>query len=116
MKEEWRAIKGYENLYEVSSLGRVRSLDRIIQQKSRWSNAFYSRKFKGRILSLAIGTSGYYAVSLSKAGTGSRMYDVHRLLASAFLEKTNESFEVCHYDGNKLNNSLKNLRWEQPQR
>lgn len=79
MEESWKPVVGYEGLYEVSDLGRVRSLDRVVKGKrnSKWER-------KGRILQQVNRGNGYYAVCLHKSGT-QKMHHVHRLVAVAFI-------------------------------
>jgi len=103
--EIWKSISGYEGLYEVSSLGRVRSLDRLVD-----SSQGYKAKRSGRILKLGVNTSGYYHVALSYGG-GIVMYRVSRLVAAAFIENPEPIFynEVNHKDGIKFNNTVGNL-------
>ena len=104
MKEEWRAIKGYENLYEVSNLGRVRSLERYVKSKTG------TRIVKERILKPVNVGSGYLGVGLYKEGKVRIIY-VHRLVAQAFIPNPNNLPEVNHKDENKTNNRVENLEW-----
>ena len=93
-EEIWRTIKGYENIYEVSDKGRVRSL-----------------KFgKERILKPQIATNGYLQVSLCKNGEMKRCL-VHRLVSQTFIPNPDNLPEVNHKDENKENNSVHNLEW-----
>lgn len=94
MEEEWRPVKGYEGLYEVSNMGRVKSLH-------------YG---KSRILKQITNTNGYMAVDLHKDGTRSPKR-VHRLVATAFIPNPHNKPEVNHKDGNKKNNTVDNLEW-----
>lgn len=99
MIEEWRDIKGFEGVYQVSNMGRVRSLDHITGGK-HW---------RGKILSTAV-TAGYPIVKLSK-GSEKHPRRVHRLVAEAFLDNPENLPEVNHIDGNKNNNRMDNLEW-----
>ena len=101
MIEEWRTIVGYEGQYEVSSYGRVRSLDRYDKMNRFW---------KGRILNLHTGTGGYLFVGLSSNGN-EKNYLVHRLVAQAFIPNPNNLPQVNHKDENKANNAAENLEW-----
>lgn len=105
MNEIWRAVSGYENYYEVSNLGRVRSVDReFIDKIGR------RQRRKSTILKQNTGNTGYLAVSLSKNGN-IKLFTAHRLVALAFLELDEFRNEVNHRDGNKLNNHIENLEW-----
>lgn len=103
--EEWRAVADYEGMYEVSSLGRVRSLDRY-----RVGDHGARTRVAGRILSQRSGNSGYLTVWLSKDAQ-KRAHSVHRLVAVAFLPGDATRVEVNHIDGIKLNNAVANLEW-----
>ena len=106
MNEIWKDIEGYEGLYQVSNLGRVRSLNRITNGK------FGNRSLclrKGRILKPRK-ISLYTGVYLSKNGHV-KNYTIHRLVAQAFIPNPQNKLEVNHIDGNKLNNKVDNLEW-----
>lgn len=100
-EEVWLPIAGYEGLYEVSSLGKVRSMDRIDA---------LGRERLGRELVPWI-ENGYRKVSLSKDGAVERVH-VYRLVANAFIGRRGPGEEVCHNDGNPLNDSATNLRYD----
>lgn len=100
MKEIWKEVKGYEGLYEVSNLGNVRSINRIIKNK------FY----KGKILITKIDKDGYLQLGLSKNGT-KKYFRVHRLVAQAFIPNPSNLPQVNHKDEVKDNNNVKNLEW-----
>lgn len=114
MSEEiWRQCvdKNYQPIegYEVSSLGRVRSLDRFIEQKSRNGNLF-KRFFKGSLLKLTAGSRGYLLVDFHDQG----YWLVHILVALAFPEicgSFKAGLEVDHKDGMRTNNMAENLRF-----
>lgn len=105
MKEIWKPIKGYEGWYEVSNLGRVRSLDRIVTYSDGKN---YS--LKGKMLKMHYCGSGYLQFILHKNGKTEHKYP-HRLVAETFLPNPNNLPEVNHKDENKTNNCVDNLEW-----
>lgn len=106
MSEEiWKPIKGYEGLYEVSNMGRVRSLDRFVRTRNN-----KLRLSKGKMLSFGDNGHGYKIVNLSKNNNPALKY-VHRLVASAFVENLLDLPEVNHKDENLENNCVDNLEW-----
>jgi hypothetical protein len=100
MNEIWKPIEGYEELYEVSNTGKVRSRDRNTKRGIR----------RGRELKPAIIHQGYYMVSLCCGGCVKKAR-VTRLVAEAVCEKREGCDQVNHKDGNKLNNHADNLEW-----
>lgn len=109
--EEWRPVAGYEGVYEVSSLGRIRSLDRWVPCGNKWNDQRNLKFFKGRILKQTPKDTGRLQVILSVSGR-QRPGQVHQLVAIAFLgPKPSPLHEVCHNDGDHLNNRETNLRW-----
>ena len=103
--ETWKNIKGYEGLYQVSSEGRVKSLERIIIKKD-------GRKFtvKERILKPAMNRYGYLIVALH-AGDKQKTLTVHRLVCTAFHENLENKLCVNHINENKTDNRASNLEW-----
>ena len=109
MTEMWKPIPGYEGLYEASNLGRIRSLDRKVTDKS----GKRSRLFKGKILVPQL-HSNYnkkkYLVALCKNGV-QKEHILARLIAMAWVDGYEEGLTVDHIDGNCLNNRADNLEW-----
>lgn len=103
--EVWKDIEGYEGLYQVSSYGQVRSLDRIVN--SQWG---LKSSRKGRTLKWVVDKRGYAKVSLSKEGKIFPTY-VHRIVAQAFIPNPFNYIVVNHIDENPLNNKVSNLEW-----
>lgn len=112
--EEWRPVVDWEGFYEVSSLGRVRSLDRVINMKN--SHGTVSRHFRrGMILQPHLNPDGYLIVTLSKGGF-KRKFFVHSIVIVSFVGPRPEGRQHCaHKDCNKLNNRATNLAWKTPQ-
>lgn len=105
MEEVWRPVVGYEGLYEVSNLGRIRSLDRYVKS---WNSE--SKLTKGRILRMKKYSNGYLNVSLCKCGD-IKTCSVHRLVAQAFLPNPDGLPCVNHKDNDRTNNRVENLEW-----
>ena len=107
MKEIWKDIKGYEGYYQVSNLGRVRSLKRVV---GAGKNANHSTQtLNGRILKSAY-TKKYVTTILSKDGK-TKCFSVHKLVAEAFIPNPDNLPCVNHKDENKHNNKVDNLEW-----
>ena len=103
--EIWKDIEGYEGLYQVSNMGRVKSLERTV-----WDKGGFYKTVAERILKVGKGGKGYSQVILCKEGKG-KSYKIHRLVASAFCENPSGYNEVNHKDENKENNRADNLEW-----
>ena len=99
--ENWKAIPGYEGIYEVSDQGRVRSLDRITAK-----NAFK----KGALKKASTVANGYLYVDLYKLGKASKR-TVHSLVLEAFIGPAPSGMICCHNNGVRVDNRLENLRW-----
>lgn len=105
MQEIWKDVKGYEGLYQVSNLGRVRSLDRVV--KASYNSTMLK---KGKILKQQKNENGYLYVFLTK-DKKEKNCRVHRLVAEAFIPNPLKLPQVNHKDENKLNNCVENLEW-----
>lgn len=103
--EIWRDINGYEGNYKVSSLGRIMSCQKYV--KGRWGK--YVLK-KSKIMRQVIGKNGYLHLNLY-TGKKPHTFDVHRIVASAFLKKNNDFDDVNHKNGNKKDNRVDNLEF-----
>lgn len=106
MREEeiWKDIEGYEGLYQVSNMGRVKSLSRM-----KWSGRGYF-KTPEKILKARPFKNGYLYVNLWKDGK-MKHYTIHRLVSQAFIPNPNNLPQVNHIDENKENNCVDNLEW-----
>lgn len=104
-KEYWKPVLGYEGLYEVSNLGRVKSLD-------RWVKGIYNsvQLKRGKIIKPRKTWDNYIVVNLSKDGK-MKTVKVHRLVAQAFLPNPDNLPQVNHKDEDKNNNTVDNLEW-----
>jgi hypothetical protein len=105
--EEWRDIKGYEGEYQISNIGRYRSLDRVIE----YSNGNLV-KYKGKILSPFTKKNGYLQATLNRKSENKKFY-IHRLVAIAFIPNDDpiNKRTINHIDENKQNNDVSNLEW-----
>lgn len=105
MIERWLPVVGYEGYYEVSDLGNVRSIDRVLPRRGQ-SPAFYP----GRLLAPA-DRKWQLQVGLQRDGRW-RGLSIHRLVLEAFVGPCPPGMECCHNDGNYRNNRVENLRWD----
>ena len=103
--EEWRDIEDYKGLYQVSNMGRVKSLERTV-----WNGRGYYVTIHERILKPKKDRGGYLQVHLCKNGKA-KFYTVHKLVATAFCENPEGYTVVNHIDEDKTNNNADNLEW-----
>lgn len=104
MQEVWKDIKGYEGLYQISNLGRVKSLQKIVNQRRR------SCYTKEKILKPNVLWTNYLYVNLYKNKKPKHCL-IHKMIAIAFIPNPMNKPFVNHIDGNKQNNSIDNLEW-----
>lgn len=101
----YKAIKGYEGIYEVNELGQVRSVDRRVELQNGGT-----RKLNGKELKLKMNKGGYVIVQLRKNGIAKTL-GVHRLVAEAFLPNPNDLPQVHHINHDRKDNRVQNLAW-----
>jgi len=106
--ERLENIKDYEGLYSVSDFGNVRSEERFVNH-GRWG----TRRTKQRILKPRKDKGGYLQVNLHRNGVG-RTFKIHRLVLGTFAGPCPNGMQACHYNNDKEDNRLENLRWDTP--
>lgn len=105
--EIWKDVVGYEQYYQVSNLGRIRSKDREVRNnKGKCIKA-------ARILKPQQNNNGYLYFQIKLSGRMVKLY-IHRMVASAFIPNTNNKPQVNHIDNNPQNNCVNNLEWVTP--
>lgn len=110
MNEEWRPVPGFDS-YEVSSLGRVKSLGRYVK-RMRYGKS-YRTWMPEKILKGSAIQSGHLQVVLSpNDGSKPRSLLIHRILLTTFVGPCPDGMEGCHRNGNPADNRLENLRWD----
>lgn len=105
IEEVWKPVKGYEGIYEVSNIGRVKSCERIVTRSN-------GRKinFPEKIMKPSINHKGYEVIDLRKNGKRECGF-VHRLVGKAFIENPNNKKQINHKNGVKRDNNVDNLEW-----
>lgn len=104
--EVWAGIPGHPH-YQVSSFGRARSLDRVVEHARFGKRVMY----RGKILSAGKRNKDGYIVVVLRKDKKSTSYNLHRLVAKAFLPNPKNLPMVRHLDENKTNNAVSNLAW-----
>ncbi|MFF2493216.1 NUMOD4 domain-containing protein [Agromyces sp. NPDC058064] len=104
--ERWVPVEGWHGYYEVSDLGRVRSLARVISHPHTGTMTI-----RERVLRSSLDSKGYPQVDLRRNGERFAV-KVHRLVAKAFVPGEQPGLEVCHADSNPGNPAASNLRWD----
>lgn len=104
VNEQWKPVPGYEGIYEISDMGRLRSLERDVVK----SDVVQHRRL--RMKKQWPNDDGYMCVKLSRDGHNDNV-GVHRLVAAAFIPNPQRLPEVNHKDGDRVNNRVDNLEW-----
>lgn len=102
--EKWRAIKGYEGYYEISSCGRVRSVQRTVKTKKG------TRTYCSRLIKNILNPYGYHVVRLCKHNEQRTLF-VHRLVLETFVKSCPDGMECRHLNGIRTDNNVLNLKW-----
>lgn len=107
MKEIWKDIAGYENLYQVSNLGNIKSIGRMNYDINTKKVVFLKKEMP---LKPFLNHKGYKMVKLQK-NKNKKTISIHRLVAQTFIDNPNNLPQVNHINGNKQDNRVENLEW-----
>jgi hypothetical protein len=102
MEEIWKDIEGYEGLYQVSNLGRIKSLPKMVS-----GNHYRGERIIGS-------SSGFYNRVCLYKNNKAKSIRIHRLVAKAFIPNLENKPEINHVNGNRLDNRVENLEWATP--
>lgn len=109
MEEIWKDIPGYEGRYQASTMGRIRSVDRVVYSKNQFTGKPFARRIRGQILRPGrYCKSDHVSVVLGHNENGS---PVHQLVLRTFIGKPPEGQEVLHRNGDPTDNRLENLHY-----
>ncbi|EKN4745018.1 NUMOD4 motif-containing HNH endonuclease [Yersinia enterocolitica] len=97
--EEWKPVLGYEGRYEISNLGRVRTL------------STYRINYFHKVLHTFTQNKGYQYITLRNVKGGRKTFAIHRLVLEAFVEPCPDGKQVAHWNGDPSDNRVENLRW-----
>jgi hypothetical protein len=107
MTEIWRDVVGFEDAYQVSNMGRVKSKSRVVVMSASHKSAAHLSRRKGRMLKPGKASNGYFTVALGRGNSRT----IHSLVAEAFIGPCPDGHEVLHIDGTRTNNCADNLRY-----
>ena len=102
IEEIWKDVVGYENIYQISNLGRVKALERPVNNRA-------GKRFE-KILKYRISERGYCITVLSKEAKSKKCF-IHRLIAQAFIPNPENKLEINHINGIRHDNRIENLEW-----
>jgi hypothetical protein len=104
--ERWLPVPGYTGLYEVSDMGRLRSVDRVVLRSGR------PMRQRGRVLKPWKDHKGYQVIRMGRDGNKSTNTYIHQVVLTVFVGPRPDGLHACHRDGNKSDNRPGNLRWD----